>query len=65
MRYDVFLHPDGRAACPECGGMAKMTANMEHLRCHDCGQIFKVRNTNPYNEKTVAVERPDAKEDTK
>ncbi len=63
MQYSVYLHPDGRAACPVCAGMAKTTANKEHLRCFDCGRIFKAGNINPYNEKTVNFVGPDEKED--
>lgn len=63
MQYSVYLHPDGRAACPVCAGTAKTTAGKEHLRCFDCGRIFKAGNINPYNEKTVTFVGPDEKED--
>ena len=63
MLYEVYLHPDGRAACPVCGGMAKTTTSKEYLHCIDCSRIFKAGSINQYNEKTVTFEGPDKKED--
>ena len=60
--YEVFLHPDGTAVCPECGGMAK--ADHTALLCHDCGSVL-IEPRPGASERSVIYKKPNKEEKTK
>ena len=38
--HEIYIHGDGRAACPYCAGLMRTAGNGEVIKCHDCRKVL-------------------------
>lgn len=63
MTAEIFLHPGGRAICPECSGVLRPSA--DELNCVDCHALYRIKDIGLNDHTVIAaiIWRPQEKEE--